>query len=117
SVMAIVYAVVAQESLGELLAGSVFPGFLLSGLYVTYITVRCYLNPELGPALPRDERVSFGEKLRLLRGTITPILLIVLVLGLIFFGIATPVEAAGIGTFGALAVAAIHRRLDWTAIH
>ncbi len=117
SVMAIVYAVVAQESLGELLAGSVFPGFLLSGLYVTYITVRCYLNPELGPALPRDERVSFGEKLRLLRGTITPILLIVLVLGVIFFGIATPVEAAGIGTFGALAVAAIHRRLDWTAIH
>src|SRR5690606_11142934 len=47
----------------------------------------------------------------------TPILMIVLVLGVIFFGIATPVEAAGIGTFGALAVAAIHRRLDWTAIH
>jgi len=116
SVMAIVYAVVAQESLGELLAGSVFPGFLLSGLYVGYITVRCYLNPELGPALPPDERVSFGEKLRLLRGTITPILLIVLVLGVIFFGIATPVEAAGIGTFGALAVSAMHRRLDWVAI-
>ncbi|MDT3679213.1 MAG: TRAP transporter large permease subunit [Burkholderiaceae bacterium] len=116
SVMAIVYAVVAQQSLGELLAGSVFPGFLLSGLYVGYITLRCYLNPELGPALPPEERVSFAEKLRLLRGTITPLLLIVLVLGVIFFGIATPVEAAGIGTFGALAVSAIHRRLDWIAI-
>ncbi len=116
SVMAIVYAVVAQQSLGELLAGSVFPGFLLSGLYVGYITVRCYLNPALGPALPLEERVSFGEKLRLLRGTITPILLIILVLGVIFFGIATPVEAAGIGTFGALAVSALHRRLDWVAI-
>src|SRR5690606_6520834 len=88
SVMAIVYAVVAQESLGELLIGSVFPGFLLSGLYVAYITIRCYINPALGPALPVEERVDWGEKLRLLRNTITPVLLILLVLGVIFFGIA-----------------------------
>ena len=53
SVMAIVYAVVAQQSLGELLVGSIFPGLLLSGLYVTYILVRCYINPKLGLALPR----------------------------------------------------------------
>ena len=117
SVMAIVYAVVAQESLGELLIGSVFPGFLLSGMYVAYITVRCYINPALGPALPVEERVDFREKLRLLRNTITPVLLILLVLGVIFFGIATPVEAAGIGSFGAFAVCALHRRLTWTAIH
>jgi tripartite ATP-independent transporter DctM subunit len=116
SVMAIVYAVVAQQSLGELLVGSVFPGFLLSGLYVAYITIKCYLNPTLGPALPLEERVDFREKLRLLRGTIMPILLIILVLGVIFFGIATPVEAAGIGTFGALIVSGVHRRLDWPAI-
>jgi len=116
SVMAIVYAVVAQQSLGELLAGSVFPGFLLSGLYVGYITLRCYLNPTLGPALALEERVSMREKLRLLRSTITPVLLIILVLGVIFFGIATPVEAAGIGTFGALFVSALHRRLNWPAV-
>jgi len=48
SVMAIVYSVVAQQSLGELLAGSVFPGFLLSGLYIAYITIRCAVNPSLG---------------------------------------------------------------------
>src|ERR671934_1434635 len=54
SVMAIVYAVVAQQSLGELLVGSVFPGLLLSGLYVSYVLLRCYLNPSLGPALPRE---------------------------------------------------------------
>src|SRR5207253_8544362 len=53
------------------------------------------------------------EKLRLLRNTITPIIVILLVLGVIFFGIATPVEAAGIGTFGALCVCALHRRLNW----
>src|ERR1051325_2318248 len=73
SVMAIVYAVVAQQSLGELLAGAVFPGFLLSGLYIAYVTLRSYLNPRLGPALPREERVSFREKLRLLRKTLAPI--------------------------------------------
>ncbi|TYO68324.1 TRAP transporter large permease subunit [Bradyrhizobium hipponense] len=116
SVMAIVYAVVAQQSLGELLVGAIFPGFLLSGMYIGYITVRCYINPSLGPALPKEERVDFSEKLRLLRNTIAPLLLIVLVLGVIFFGIATPVEAAGIGTFGALFVSALHRRLNWLAV-
>src|SRR6478736_4356039 len=89
SVMAIVYAVVAQQSLGELLIGSVFPGLLLSGIYVLYITIRCYVNPSLGPALPMEERVDLREKFRLLRNTIAPILLILLVLGVIFFGVAT----------------------------
>src|SRR5438552_1408840 len=117
SVMAIVYAVVAQQSLGELLVGSVFPGLLLSGIYIGYVTLRCYVNPKLGPALPAEERVSFREKLRLLRNTITPVLVILLVLGIIFFGIATPVEAAGVGTFGALVVAALHRRLTWVALY
>jgi tripartite ATP-independent transporter DctM subunit len=116
SVMAIVYAVVAQQSLGELLVGSIFPGFLLSGLYIAYILIRCYINPSLGPALPLEERVSTREKFALLRKTIAPLLLIVLVLGVIFVGIATPVEAAGIGTFGALFVSALHRRLNWLAV-
>ena len=116
SVMAIVYAVVAQQSLGELLVGSVFPGLLLSGVYIGYVTLRCYINPAMGPALPEAERVTFREKLRLLRNTITPVLVILLVLGVIFFGIATPVEAAGIGTFGALIVCALHRRLTWIAL-
>src|SRR5437868_6216411 len=116
SVMAIVYAVVAQQSLGELLVGSIFPGLLLSGLYVSYVLVRCYINPKLGPALPIEERVDWRAKLGLLKNTIAPILLIILVLGIIFVGIATPVEAAGIGTFGALFVSALHRRLNWPAI-
>src|ERR1041385_6960702 len=117
SVMAIVYAVVAQQSLGELLIGSVFPGLLLSGLYVSYVTIRCYINPSLGPALPVEERVNMREKLRLLGNTITPALLIILVLGVIFFGVATPVEAAGIGTFGALFVCALNRRLNWVTLN
>src|SRR3954463_5932480 len=78
SVMAIVYAVVAQQSLGELLIGSVFPGLMLSGFYIAYITVRCYINPKLGPALPPEERVSTREKFMLLKKTIAPLLLIIL---------------------------------------
>ena len=116
SVMAIVYSVVAQQSLGELLAGSVFPGLLLCGLYILYITVTCIIDPSKGPPLPVEERVGWAEKLRLLKGTIAPILLIAIALGVIFLGIATPVEAAGIGTFGAIFVCALHRRLNWLTI-
>jgi tripartite ATP-independent transporter DctM subunit len=86
-------------------------------MYILYITIRCYINPKLGPALPLEERVDMKEKVRLLRNTIAPILLILLVLGVIFFGIATPVEAAGIGTFGALIVCATHGRLNWINVH
>ena len=75
--------------------------------------MRCGINPKLGPALPPEERVSTREKIRLLGNMAAPIVLVVLVLGVIFAGIATPVEAAGIGTFGAIVVSAIHRRLNW----
>lgn len=112
SILAILFAVVAQQSVGELFIGAVVPGLLLSGLYILYVTGRSYLNPALGPALPLEERVSLREKFQLLRGIIAPIILIILVLGVIFTGIATPVEAAGIGTYGALVVAALHRRAD-----
>ena len=105
SVMAIVYAVVAQQSLGELLVGSVFPGLLLSGLYIAYVTHPLLHQSERSARRCRPRSASsMREKLRLLRNTIAPILLIMLVLGVIFVGIATPVEAAGIGTFGALFV-------------
>ncbi len=116
SILAIIFAVVAQQSVGELFVGAVIPGLLLSGLYIVYVTVRATINPRLGPPLPPEERVNVVEKLRLLRGIIAPVLLIVLVLGIIFTGTATPVEAAGIGTFGAIFVAAMHRRLNWVAL-
>jgi len=116
SILAIIFAVVAQQSVGELFVGAVIPGLLLSGMYILYVTLRCYLNPSMGPALPPEERIGTREKFRRLRGIIAPLALIVLVLGVIFSGIATPVEAAGIGTFGALFVAAMHRRLAWQGL-
>jgi len=117
SILAIIFAVVAQQSVGELFIGAFLPGLLLSGMYASYCVIRSYMNPTFGPALPKEDRISLKQKLILLQGIIAPILLVILVLGVIFTGIATPVEAAGIGTFGALCVAALSRRLSWTTIH
>jgi len=116
SILAILFAVVAQQSVGELFLGAVIPGLILSGLYVIYVVGLSFAKPSYGPPLPVEERISLIEKLKLLNGLLAPIILIVLVLGVIFSGIATPVEAAGIGTFGALVVAALKRRLSWTAV-
>ncbi|MBC6439091.1 MAG: TRAP transporter large permease subunit [Rhodospirillales bacterium] len=117
SILAILFAVVAQQSVGELFLGAVIPGLLLSSLYIAYVTIRCYINPSLGPALDPSERITTAAKLQLLKGMAAPIVLVILVLGVIFAGIATPVEAAGIGTFGALIVAGTHRKLSWEALH
>jgi len=112
SILAILYAVVAQQSVGQLYLGSILPGLLLSGMYIAYVLIRSWLNPKLGPAMPKEERMGMIGKLRLLANLIAPIILVFLVLGLLFGGIATPVEAAGIGSFGAIVVAMMHRRFS-----
>lgn len=113
SVLMIVYAVFSGESIGALFAGGVLPGVLLASLFTTYIGIRCYFKPSLGPAIPSGEKATWREKLGLLRAVIFPILLIVVVLGTIFRGIATPTEAAAIGSLGALVCASISRTLTW----
>ncbi|MDH5184220.1 MAG: TRAP transporter large permease subunit, partial [Gammaproteobacteria bacterium] len=116
SILAILYAVVAQQSVGELYLGAIVPGFMLSSMYVAYVLIRAKLNPALGPALPEEERISFKEKFLLLGNLAAPLTLVFLVLGLLFAGIATPVEAAGIGSFGAIIVAWMHGRFDLVAL-
>lgn len=108
SILAILYAVVAQQSVGELYLGAIVPGLGLSVLYISYVLIRTKFNPALGPAVPVEERISFKEKLLLVKDLIAPMILVMLVLGLLFGGIATPVEAAGIGSFGAIVVAWMH---------
>jgi tripartite ATP-independent transporter DctM subunit len=114
SVLMIVYGVFAGESIGALFAGGVVPGILLALMYVVYIAIRSHLNPALGPSVPKEERATWQEKMASLRAVILPILLILLVLGTIFKGIATPTEAAAIGALGALLCAAVSRTLTWT---
>lgn len=112
SILAILYAVVAQQSVGQLYLGSLAPGLMLSGMYIAYVLVRTKLNPSMGPALPKEERVNMVQKLKLLSNLIAPVILVFLVLGLLFGGIATPVEAAGIGSFGAIVVSIMHKRFS-----
>ncbi|MFY0992563.1 TRAP transporter large permease subunit [Halomonas sp. C05BenzN] len=117
SILAIIYGVIAQQSVGELYLGSLIPGLLLAFMYGFYCWMRGTLNIKMAPPMPVEDRVDMKEKLRLLRNMLAPIILVILVLGIIFTGIATPVEAAGIGTFGALVVAAMHKRLTWPNLH
>jgi len=116
SILAILYAVVAQQSVGELYLGSILPGIMLSGMYMGYVLLRSWRNPSLGPAIPVEERISLVEKLLLLRQLIAPLILVFTVLGLLFGGIATPVEAAGIGSFGAIIVAILHKRCSFKGL-
>lgn len=116
SILAILYAVVAQQSVGELYLGSIVPGIMLSSMYVAYVLFRSWRDPSLGPAIPEEERLSLVDKILLLKKLIAPLLLVFTVLGLLFGGIATPVEAAGIGSFGAILVAIMHKRCTFTGI-
>ena len=118
SVITVVYAVTAGVSIGRMFMGGVGPGILLSSLFIFYIAVRSWIQPELGPAPSREERkqYSFKDKLIALRAVILPILLIIGVLGSIYARIATPTEAAGVGCVGALISAAIYRRLTFDNI-
>lgn len=94
------------------------PGFLLSGLYVTYIAVRCYLNPALAPAVPLAERsMPARTKARmLLTSLVPPLALIVAVLGSIFAGVAAPTEASAVGAFAATLLAIAYRTFSWQVL-
>lgn len=116
SLLMIVYALVAGESVGKMFLGGVVPGLMLSVLFIAYILLRCRANPSLGPPVPVEERADIREKIVALRGIIIPLLLVVGVLGSIFAGIATPTEAAAVGAFGALISAAVYRRLSWKVL-
>ncbi len=116
SVLMIVYGVFASESIGKLFAGGIIPGLLLSFLFIAYIAVRSHLQPQLCPAIPSEERPTWGERFLALKGLILPILLILLVLGAIFGGVCTPTEAAAVGSLGSLLCAAVRRSLTWTVL-
>lgn len=115
SVMLVVMGPVVGVPVTKLFAGAFMPGFLLSGLYITYTMVRSYLNPRLGPPLPLEERpTSILQVFReLFMGIIPVSVLILATLGAILAGLATPTEAAAMGASGALALTIAYRRLTW----
>ena len=112
SVIAILYAVVAKQSIGQLFAGGLIPGIILAVMFIIYIVVRCTLQPHLGPVVPKEERPGWRTKIVSLRAAVLPTGVIFLVLGSILGGIATPVEAAAMGATASIIAAAISRRLS-----
>jgi tripartite ATP-independent transporter DctM subunit len=106
-------------SVGDLFVGAVLPGMLMAGAFAVYILVRAYLQPSFAPALPREARRLTGWPLarRVLTAMVPPLLLIGLVLGSIFFGIATPTESGALGALGALLLAFARRRLNRRLLH
>jgi len=116
SVMLIALADLTGLSAGKLLVGGLFPGFVLGGLYITYIAIRCGLNPKLGPPLSLEERASTPVSARIamaFKAILAPGALIVLVLGSIFTGTTTVREASGVGAVGSFLIILIYRRFSW----
>jgi len=115
SIMLVVYAPQAGLSIGQMFMGAVFPGLILSALYIVYIVIVCRLKPELGPSIPKDQITPFSAKklIRLLKSMLPPVLLIVAVLGTIFSGIAPPTEAAAVGSLAAILLAVAYRKFSW----
>jgi tripartite ATP-independent transporter DctM subunit len=116
SVMLIVYGMVDNSSIGQLYAGAFLPGFLLASLYIAYITIRSYINPRLGPPIPKEERLPITGKLKKSLPIIPVGILIFLVLGTIVTGIAAPTEAAGVGAAGAILLTGLQGKLNWKGI-
>jgi tripartite ATP-independent transporter DctM subunit len=121
SIMLVVYGGLTgqkETSVGNLFAAAILPGLLLSGLYLLYVGIRCYLNPKLGPPIPAEDRTAtVAQKITMtMKNFVPPFGLILTVMGTILAGVATPTEAAALGCVGALILALVSRKLNWEVI-
>ncbi len=113
SVVLVLYGMIARQPVGQLWLAGVIPGLMMASLFVLYIVVRCKLQPNLGPALPAEERnVGWGEKLRLLQAGILPLLIFFSMTGLFVMGVTSLVESSAVGAVAATVAAAVKRRLN-----
>jgi tripartite ATP-independent transporter DctM subunit len=118
SIMLVIMGDLVGVPVGTLFTGAILPGLLMSGLYVVFILIACLLKPSLAPSVKRpldanEEPLTVGL---LLRSFVPPAVLIILVLGSIFAGWATPTEASGVGAAGAILLAAANRRLSMKSL-
>jgi len=114
SIMLIVYAAIAQVSPVRLYAAALFPGLLLASMYMVYVMSRAMLNPALAPKPKSEDIPPLGMIVVQLLTSFVPLFVLIMgVLGSILAGIATPAEAAGVGSLGGLILAAIYRALSW----
>lgn len=116
SIMLIIMGDQLSIPVGDLFLGAMLPGCLLGGLYIVYIILYSWLKPDAAPLAPDRRKVTWPVFWEVLKSALPPFGLIILVLGSIFTGLATPTEAGGVAVFGATALAAINRKLTWKVI-
>jgi tripartite ATP-independent transporter DctM subunit len=119
SVVLVLYGMIARQPVGQLWLAGVMPGLLLAALFIGYILIRCWLQPSMGPPLPAEERqqITWGEKLRLLRAGILPLVIIFSMTGLFLMGVTSMVESSAVGAAMATVVAWRTGRLSWKVMH
>jgi tripartite ATP-independent transporter DctM subunit len=117
SMMMLVYGIVAEVSIGKLFIAGIIPGIILAGAFSGYTMLRCIINPNLAP---RGDKYTWSERIKTIPQLLPVIVLIVLVLGSIYTGLATPTEAASVGVLGSLFFAITSRSMDkkifWEAV-
>lgn len=114
SVVLVLYGMIARVPVGRLWLAGVFPGLLMSALFIIYIVVRCHIQPKLGPVLPREYwDISFSEKLRALRAGVLPLFIIFMMSGLFLMGVTSLVESSAIGAVATTIAALLKKRLTW----
>jgi tripartite ATP-independent transporter DctM subunit len=118
SIVLVVLADQLGVSVGDLFLGSFVPGVMLAGMYALYVAGVATVRPSAAPALPREIRDVPGRELarQVLLVLLPPLLLILIVLGSIFAGVATPTEAGAVGALGAMLLALVSRRLSWRVL-
>jgi tripartite ATP-independent transporter DctM subunit len=114
SVVLVLYGMIARQPVGHLWMAGVLPGFLLASLFLLYIIIRCKFQPHLGPTLPLEERqgITWGEKFRLLRAGIIPLVIIFSMTGLFLMGITSLVECSAAGAAATTLAALVKGRLN-----
>ncbi|MEM9707911.1 MAG: TRAP transporter large permease subunit [Pseudomonadota bacterium] len=116
SIMLVIMSDQLAISLGDLFMGALFPGLILGGLYIVFIVIYGILFPDAMPAPERAENIRWADVREVLLAVVPPMLLILLVLGSIFAGYATPTEASGLGAMGATLLALGNRKLNWRVL-
>lgn len=119
SVVVVVMGPLADLSVGDLMYGMVFPGLIMAGLYLVYIFVLCVVKPEMGRRIPPEPGdPTFVEKLWIsARNLVPPVIMIFAVLGSILFGLASPTEAAAIGSLCAVALTVLYGQFTWSGLY
>ncbi|HUF55747.1 MAG TPA: TRAP transporter large permease subunit [Thermohalobaculum sp.] len=117
SVVLVLYGMIARQPVSQLWLAGVLPGLMMAGLFVLYITVRCWFQPHLGPALPAEDRdVPMREKLRLLTAGILPLVIFFVMTGLFFMGVTSLVESSAVGALAATLAALFKGRLSYRVL-